>query len=61
MRVRATDPSGQYVEKVLTVTVTDVNEALPAYTELAAFNGKGLDSTWQFTGQRSAFLASFAR
>jgi len=48
-------------EDIFYPPLTDVNEPLAAYTELAAFNGKGLDSTWQFTGQRSAFLASFAR
>jgi hypothetical protein len=48
-------------EDIFYPPLTDVNEALPAYTEIAAFNGKGLNATWQFTGQRSAFLASFAR
>ena len=48
-------------EDIFYPPLTDVTEPLPAYTEIAAFNGKGLDSTWQFTGQRSAFLASFAR
>jgi len=48
-------------EDIFYPPLTDVNEPMPAYTEIAAFNGKGLDATWQFTGQRSAFLASFAR
>ena len=48
-------------EDIFYPPLTDVNEALPAYTEIAAFTGKGLNATWQFTGQRSAFLASFAR
>jgi hypothetical protein len=48
-------------EDIFYPPLTDVSEPMPAYTEIAAFSGKGLDSTWQFTGQRSAFLASFAR
>ena len=48
-------------EDIFYPPLTDVNGPMPAYTEIAAFNGKGLDATWQFTGQRSAFLASFAR
>jgi len=48
-------------EDIFYPPLTDVNEALPAYTTIAAFQGKGLESTWQFTEQRSAFLASFAR
>jgi hypothetical protein len=48
-------------EDIFYPPLTDVNEPMPAYTEIAAFNGKGLNATWQFTGQRSAFLASFAR
>ena len=48
-------------EDIFYPPLTDVSEALPAYTEIAAFTGKGLNATWQFTGQRSAFLASFAR
>jgi hypothetical protein len=48
-------------EDIFYPPLTDVNDALPAYTEIAAFNGKGLNATWQLTGQRSAFLASFAR
>jgi hypothetical protein len=48
-------------EDIFYPPLTDVSEALPAYTEIAAFTGKGLNATWQFTGQRSAFLASFTR
>ena len=48
-------------EDIFYPPLTDVSEPIPAYTEIAAFSGKGLDATWQFTGQRSAFLASFAR
>ena len=41
--------------------LTEVTGAYPAYTELAAFKGQGLNSTWEATGQRSAFLASFSK
>jgi hypothetical protein len=41
--------------------LTTVGEATPAYTELASFKGSGLNVTWEATGQRSAFLASFSR
>jgi hypothetical protein len=40
--------------------LTNVNGAYPVYMELAAYRGNGLDLTWEWTGQRSAFLASFA-
>lgn len=39
--------------------LTAVKGAMPAFTELAAFNGPGLGLTWQSTEQRSAFLGSF--
>jgi hypothetical protein len=41
--------------------LTSVTGALPAYTELAAFHGRGLGLTWDSTCQRSAFLGSFSR
>ena len=41
--------------------LTDVQGALPAYTELAAYTGTGLNLTWEATGQRSAFIARFVR
>ena len=41
--------------------LTAVTGASPAYTELAAFKGDSLGLTWESTGQRSAFLASFSR
>jgi hypothetical protein len=40
--------------------LTNVNGAYPVYMELAAYRGNGLDLTWEWTGQRSAFLAAFA-
>ena len=41
--------------------LTEVNGAFPAFTELATFKGTGLNVTFEATGQRSAFLASFSR
>jgi hypothetical protein len=40
--------------------LTDVTGAYPVYMELAAYRGNGLNLTWEWTGQRSAFLAAFA-
>jgi hypothetical protein len=37
-----------------------VNGAYPVFTDVATFNGKGLDCTWQIAGKRSAFLATFS-
>ena len=41
--------------------LTSVEHAIPAFTERASFKGSGLDLTWDSTGQRSAFIASFSR
>lgn len=41
--------------------LTEVTDACPAFTELAAFHGNGLDVRWEAVGQRSAFLAAFSR
>ena len=41
--------------------LTAVNGAKPAYTEVAAFKGKGLNITWENVGTRSAFIGSFNR
>src|SRR6266481_5120125 len=35
--------------------LTDVKGAYPVYMELAAYRGNGLNLTWEWTGQRSAF------
>ena len=48
-------------EDIFYQPLTDVTGAIPAFTEEAAFKGTGLNLTWQATGQRSAFLAAFAR
>jgi hypothetical protein len=39
--------------------LTDVKGAFTAYTELATFKGTGLNATWELTGKRSAYLATF--
>src|SRR5437899_535961 len=39
---------------------TKVDGAYPVFTDVATFNGEGLDVTWQISGKRSAFLASFS-
>jgi hypothetical protein len=39
--------------------LTNVDGALAAYTELAAFRGTDLNVTWQMTGKRSAYLGTF--
>lgn len=36
-----------------------VNDARPAVTQIATYQGSGLDRTWQLTDYRSAFLAKF--
>jgi hypothetical protein len=41
--------------------LTQVEDAFTAYTELAAFKGTGLNLTWELTGKRSAYLATFAK
>lgn len=41
--------------------LTEVNGAIPAFTELATFKGAGLNVTFEAAGTRSAFLASFSR
>ncbi|HEY0457443.1 MAG TPA: DUF1326 domain-containing protein [Verrucomicrobiae bacterium] len=40
--------------------LSKVEGAYPVFTDLATFTGKGLDSTWQIVGKRSAFLATFS-
>jgi len=41
--------------------LTDVSGAYPVFTELASFEGNGLNLTWAMVEKRSAFIASFAR
>ena len=40
--------------------LTRVTGALAAFTETAAYRGSGLNVTWELTGKRSAYLATFA-
>lgn len=40
--------------------LTKVDHAMPVFTDLATFNAKGLDVTWQISGKRSAFLGEFS-
>jgi len=41
--------------------LTDVKDAYPVFTEVAAFTGTGLNETWELADRRSAFLGGFAR
>ena len=41
--------------------LTEVTGAYPAFTELASFDGSGLDLTWALVEKRNAFLGHFAR
>jgi hypothetical protein len=41
--------------------LTSVEHAMAAFTEMASFKGSGLDLTWETSGQRSAFVATFSR
>jgi len=41
--------------------LTSVQDAYPAFTELATFTGSDLNLTWELVGKRSAFLAAFAK
>src|SRR5947207_9849318 len=41
--------------------LTEVNVAYPVFTELASFDGRGLDLTWALVEKRNAFLGHFAR
>jgi hypothetical protein len=41
--------------------LTDVAGAYPVFTELASFDGSGLNLTWSMVEKRSAFIGSFAR
>ena len=41
--------------------LTDVQGAYAVFTELASYQGNGLNATWETTETRSGFLATFAR
>jgi hypothetical protein len=38
-----------------------VTGAYPVFTELASFEGRGLNLTWAMVEKRNAFLGHFAR
>lgn len=40
--------------------LSKVDGAFPVFTDIATFNGSDLGLTWQISGKRSAFLASFS-
>ena len=39
--------------------LTDVDHAMPAYTETQMFHGKGLDTTWNYSQKRGSFVGTF--
>ncbi len=40
--------------------LSEVQGAYPVFTDLATYTGSGLNLTWQISGKRSAFLATFS-
>ena len=40
--------------------LTEIQGALPAFTELASYQGSGLGLTWQMAEKRSAYLGTFS-
>ncbi|MDA2937845.1 DUF1326 domain-containing protein [Acidobacteria bacterium AH-259-A15] len=47
-------------EEVYYPPLTEVSEAVPAFSLQHEFRGEGLDSTWSSPGRRSAFIGTFA-
>lgn len=47
-------------EKTFYPPLTELTSSWPAFTDLAAFTGEGLNVTWRITGTRSAFLGTFS-
>ncbi len=41
--------------------LTDVSDAMPHFTQLSKFSGEGLGVTWDESGRKSSFVATFAR
>lgn len=41
--------------------LTDVQDAMPHFTELSKFSGEGLGVTWNESGRKSSFVATFVR
>ncbi|MDA2923623.1 DUF1326 domain-containing protein [Acidobacteria bacterium AH-259-L09] len=48
-------------EEVYYPPLTEVSEAVPAFSLQHEFRGEGLDSTWSSPGRRSAFIGTFSR
>ena len=48
-------------EEIYYPPLTIIGDAHPAFTELAAFRGDGLNLRWEGVGQRSAFTGTFSR
>ncbi|MDA2929521.1 DUF1326 domain-containing protein [Acidobacteria bacterium AH-259-O06] len=48
-------------EEVYYPPLTEVSEAVPAFSLQHEFRGEGLDSTWSSPERRSAFIGTFAR
>lgn len=48
-------------EEIYYPPLTTVENARPAFTELAAYRGDGLGLRWEGVGQRNAFIGTFSR
>ena len=48
-------------EEIYYPPLTELSEAVPAFSLQHEFRGEGLDSTWSSPGRRSAFIGTFAR
>lgn len=48
-------------ESTIYQPLTQVQNAMPHFTELSKFAGPGLDVTWSNSGRKSAYIATFAR
>lgn len=46
-------------ERVFYPPLTEVQGAIPAFSEIAKFDAEGLGATWEVSGGRNAFLATF--
>ena len=48
-------------EDIFYPPLTEVDNYHPAFTKQLSFSGKGLNSTWNLLGKRSAFMATFEK
>jgi hypothetical protein len=48
-------------EEVYYPPLTEVSDAIPAYTVVHEFRGPGLNATWSLPGKRGAFIGAFSR